>query len=82
MLEFEHGVAAGTHYLSGTGDIYEPSSELEAGAHVHVLGGNHASTGVALNESVEERRKRLLEATMIRLRSEEEELEHSCGTGR
>jgi phosphodiesterase/alkaline phosphatase D-like protein len=81
VLEFERGVAAGTHYLSGAGEFYEAVSELEPDAHVHILGGNNISSVVALNESREERRKRLLEATMLRLRKEEEELENSCGTG-
>ena len=82
MVQFEHGAAAGTHYLSGTGDAYEPASELVAEAHVHILGRDHIPLGAALNESREERRKRLLEAAMIRLRKEEEELDNSCGTGR
>jgi hypothetical protein len=80
VLEFERDAAAGTHHLAGTGDVYEPASELEAEAHVHVLGGNRVSSGAALNESREERRKKLLEATMMRMQREEEELENSCGT--
>ena len=59
------------------GDVYEPSSELEAEAHVHILGGGGMSS---LDESREDRRRRVLEATMKRLRKEEEELEQSCGT--
>ncbi|VDB90657.1 unnamed protein product [Peniophora sp. CBMAI 1063] len=53
-------------------------SELEAEARAYVLGGSGAAP--AANESVEERRRRVLEATMSRLRKEEEELEASCGT--
>jgi hypothetical protein len=47
-------------------------------AHAHVLGGS--ATAPLINESVAERRQRIIEATMNRLRKEEEELEDSCGT--
>lgn len=71
----------GTHYLSGHGDTYQPSSELEAEAQSYILGGTDSSfVGAALDESREERRRRVLEATMARLRKEDEELENSCGT--
>lgn len=79
VAEFERAQAAGMHYLSGGGDAYEPSSELEAEARAYVLGGAGGSRP-ALDESPEERRRRVLEATMGRLRREEEELEKSCGT--
>ena len=80
-MEFERDAAAGTHYLTGSGDVYyDPASELEAETtHVHILGGDQVSS--TSNESREERRKKLLEATMMRLQREEEELENSCGTG-
>ena len=77
VVEFERSASEGTHDLLGDGDVYEPSSELEAEAHVHVLGGGGMSS---LDESREDRRRRVLEATMKRLRKEEEELEQSCGT--
>ncbi|KAF8075149.1 WLM-domain-containing protein [Lyophyllum atratum] len=81
VAEFETAAAQGTHYLSGRGDVYEPSSELEAEAHVHILGGGRTTgLGPAMDDSREERRRRVLEATMARLRKEEEELEQSCGT--
>ncbi|THG94545.1 hypothetical protein EW026_g6948 [Hermanssonia centrifuga] len=79
VAEFERAATEGTHYLSSTaGDIYQPSSQLEAEAQTYVLGGT-SHTPVA-SESREERRRRLLDATMNRLRKEEEELEQSCGT--
>jgi len=81
VLEFERDVVAGTHYLAGSEDVYDPAFELEPETHVHVLGGNRVSSVATLNESREERRKKLLEATMMRLQREEEELENSCGTG-
>lgn len=81
MANFEHSVSEGTHYLSDHGsDTYQPSSELEpSGAQTHVLGG--AGSGPSLGESAEERRSRVLKATMSRLLRDEEDLEHSCGTG-
>ncbi|KAH0583034.1 hypothetical protein H2248_010919 [Termitomyces sp. 'cryptogamus'] len=80
VAEFERAAANGTHYLSEVEDTYQPSSELEAEAHSYILGGMDSS-GVALDESREERRRRVLEATMARLHKEDEELEKSCGTG-
>jgi len=73
VTEFEQS----SHVLGDSGG-YHPSSELEAEARAFVLGG----PGVApsRDESVDERRRRVLEATMTRLRKEEEELERSCGT--
>jgi hypothetical protein len=65
--------------LSGVADVYQPSSDLEAEARIQVL-GSAGTTTYSPNESVEERRRRVLEATMTRLRKEEEELEQSCGT--
>jgi hypothetical protein len=68
----------GTHYLGSDQDVYQPSSDLEAEARVHILGGGTSRD--LSSESLEERRRRILEATMNRLRKEEEEIEHSCGT--
>ena len=76
VAEYEqhtHTLDSSSHY-SGA-----PSSELEAEAHAYVLGGSGATPAVA-DESVAERRRRVLDATMARLRKEEEELEASCGT--
>lgn len=80
VAEFERAQRDGTHHLMHKGDVYEPSSELEAEAHAHVLGGGGGFSSFSLNESREERRRRMLDATMSRLRKEEEELEQSCGT--
>ncbi|KAI0339684.1 WLM-domain-containing protein [Trametopsis cervina] len=82
VAEFERAATGGAHRLDEyTSSAYEPSSELEAEARLlassHVLGGG--STPLA-TDSREERRRRVLEATMNRLKKEEEELEHSCGT--
>ncbi|KAG5653600.1 hypothetical protein H0H81_011972 [Sphagnurus paluster] len=83
VAEFEQAAAQGTHTLMGGGDVYESSSELAAEAHVHILGGGSTLSygSDASNESPEERRQRVLDATMARLQKEEEDLEKSCGTG-
>ncbi|KAG7445119.1 WLM-domain-containing protein [Guyanagaster necrorhizus] len=67
VAEFERARRDGTHSLSGLDsyDVYEPSPELEAEAHIHVLGGSGP-----FNRD-EERRRHL---------STEQELEDSCGT--
>ena len=80
VTEYERSVSAGTHYLSGGGDFYEPPSDLEADAVIqtaHVLGGG---SGAPTVNSKEEQRRRVLEAATSRLRREEEELEQNCGT--
>ena len=65
----------------GNRNVYEPSPELEVEAHTHILGGVGNSV-MSHDESREDRRRRVLEATMSRLRKDEEELEQSCGTRR
>ncbi|KAK0489298.1 WLM-domain-containing protein [Armillaria novae-zelandiae] len=79
VVEFERARDAGTHSLASleTYNAYEPSSELEVEARMQVLGG---SGSFNRDESNEERRQRLLDATMTRLRKEEQEVEDSCGT--
>jgi hypothetical protein len=79
VAEFERSTSEGTHDLMDGGDVYEPSLEHEAEAHAHILGGSGIAS-IPLNESREDRRQRVLEATISRLRREEEELEQSCGT--
>ena len=79
VADFEISVTEGTHYLSDPSDIYQPSAELPV-AHTHVLGGT--GSGSSSGESAEERRSKVLEATMNRLLRIEEDIEHSCGTGR
>jgi hypothetical protein len=82
VAQFESASRAGANRLAG-GDVYEP--ELEAEAYSNILGGasytlgGSASSGGA-QDSREERRRRILEATMSRLKKEDEELEQSCGT--
>jgi len=87
VAEYERSVSQGTHYLGGSSDYYEPSSELQAEAQEYTLGGSSVSNTALggahsslLDESREERRQRVLRATMKRLKKEEEELEQSCGT--
>ncbi|OAX40320.1 WLM-domain-containing protein [Rhizopogon vinicolor AM-OR11-026] len=75
VAEFEAAAAHGTHYLSDVRNAYQPSSNEEVEALVHVLGG----TGPQGDDTMEERRRRALEAAAARLKSEEE-LEQSCGT--
>jgi len=86
VAEYERSVSTGTHHLSGGPgyDMYQPSSELEAEARAYTLGGSGSgvSSSSLDNETQEEKRRRVLEATMNRLRKEEEEIEHSCGTGK
>ena len=80
VAEFERAKREGAHTLGGGGDVYEPERELEAEAQSFVLGGASASPRPVFGESPEDRRRRVLEATMRRLRREEEEVEMSCGT--
>ncbi|KIJ65488.1 hypothetical protein HYDPIDRAFT_110585 [Hydnomerulius pinastri MD-312] len=76
VAEFEAAEEHGTHYLSNVKGAYEPSSNEEGEALAQVLGGSR----VPLGDSVEDRRRRTLDAATARLRKEEEELEQSCGT--
>ena len=80
VAQFETSRADGAHRLGGAGDFYQPSSELEAEAQAYVLGGKTGASTPLPNETPEQRRERMLQATMSRLRKEEEELERSCGT--
>jgi hypothetical protein len=80
VAEFELAEVNGAHRLDGETDVYMPSPELsEADAHMHILGGDDVGSWV---ESAEERRRRILSATMSRISKQEEELEQQCGTGR
>ncbi|KIJ21016.1 hypothetical protein PAXINDRAFT_125633 [Paxillus involutus ATCC 200175] len=74
VAEFETAEKRGTHYLSDLRGAYEPNEEGKA--LIRILGG----TGTPLGDSIEDRRRRALEAATARLRKEEEELEKSCGT--
>ena len=73
MAEYEFSLARGTHRLVD-GDFYE-SEPSDAG---RSFGG---TPDASLPEFArEERRQRMLAAALNRLRTEEEEMEHSCGT--
>jgi len=78
VLEFERRVRDGTHTLTGDSSVYEPPDGLHVEAQAHVLGGSGPAP--ESDESVDERRRRILEATMRRLKEEEQEIENSCGT--
>ncbi|KAJ6491579.1 WLM-domain-containing protein [Mycena vulgaris] len=77
VAEFERAAVEGTHRLQG-GDMYEPEALENAALTSHVLGGRSRTSFEP--DSVEERRRRMLEAALNRLQKEEEELENSCGT--
>ncbi|KAJ7119605.1 WLM domain-containing protein [Mycena epipterygia] len=79
VAEFERAAAEGTHRLQ-EGDMYEPDALENAALTSHVLGGTSRSRNSLPADSVEERRRRMLEAALNRLQKEEEELENSCGT--
>ena len=61
---------------SSSPSLFAP--ELESEAQEYILGGSFPSGPI--NDSREERRRRALEAAVSRLRKQEEEIEHSCGT--
>ncbi|KAJ7675484.1 WLM domain-containing protein [Mycena rosella] len=79
VAEFERAAAEGTHRLQA-GDMYEPESLENDALTSHILGGSSRSPNSFNPDSVEERRRRMLEAALNRLQKEEEELENSCGT--
>ncbi|KAJ7074573.1 WLM-domain-containing protein [Mycena amicta] len=76
VAEFERAAKEGTHRLFG-GDVYEPEEAESLALTSHVLGG--ASSGLE-QDSVDDRRRRAVEAAMSRLKKQEEEIEQSCGT--
>jgi len=58
---------------------------MEAEAKTYVLGGSIDRSGgnaELSNESLEDRRRKISEATVNRLKKGEEEIEHGCGTGK
>ncbi|EJD48175.1 WLM-domain-containing protein [Auricularia subglabra TFB-10046 SS5] len=83
VAEFERTRAAGAHHLGGAGgQYYEPGLEADAHAAIlgegsYVLGGSAPSGG---DDSREGRRAKALEAAMRRLKVQEEEIEHMCGS--
>ncbi|PIL24649.1 hypothetical protein GSI_12533 [Ganoderma sinense ZZ0214-1] len=84
VAEFERARATGAHILSGRRpEFSHAGSALEAEAQEYVFGGAYTLGGTGtsdLGDSPEERRRKVLEATMNRLREEEKELEDRCGT--
>ncbi|KAM5536586.1 hypothetical protein V8D89_009681 [Ganoderma adspersum] len=84
VAEFERARATGTHFLGEKADgVMPPRSALEAEAQEYVVGGAYTLGGVGTSDpgdSQEERRRKVLQATMNRLREEEKELEDRCGT--
>jgi len=80
VAEYERSVVRGTNRLVERGDVHDPV-EAEAEAHVHVLGGMMNLSSSSSSESPEERRRRILDATIARLKKEDEEIDNSCGTG-
>lgn len=69
MAEYELSLDRGAHRLID-GDYYEPESS----------GAGGTSDSLLPEFEREERRQRMLAAALNRLRTEEEELEQSCGT--
>ncbi|KAH9913557.1 WLM-domain-containing protein [Epithele typhae] len=83
VAEFERAQAAGTHHLGSASSFDGPRPALEAEAQEYSLGGAYALGGSGVSsdtDSPEERRRKMLEATMNRLKKEEEEMEDRCGT--
>jgi len=79
LVYLERTQASRAYYLSEQ-DIYQPPSpsEVEAETHAYMLGG--PSTAPLEGDSRQDMRRRMLEATMNRLRKKKKELETSCGT--
>ena len=84
VAEFERARATGTHVLSSRHpEFSHPRSALEAEAQEYVVGGAYTLGGTGAGDSgdsPEQRRRKILEATMNRLQEEEKELEDRCGT--
>ena len=85
VAAFERAARDGAHSLSSVSDAYEPGLEVEAQdaliTGTFTLGGGPLGSAPASSGNTkEERRQRMLEATIERLRKQEEEVEHSCGT--
>ncbi|KAL4063246.1 WLM domain-containing protein [Scleroderma yunnanense] len=78
VVEFEATQVQGTHYLVDVRGTYQPTSNEDEEAAGHVLGGSDTP----LTDSIEDRRRRVLEAATSRLAKQDEELEQSCGTAK
>ncbi|CAE6377403.1 unnamed protein product [Rhizoctonia solani] len=78
VVEYEQSVRAGSHRLSAgmRHNDRSANTEREAVVNTFVLGGEIGPAST--EESREERRKRILEATISRLEQEEKEIEDRC----
>lgn len=81
VAEFERSTKAGTHTLSNTSSYEDRMSniEREAAVQAFVLGGGSSTPSAHTADSREERRQRILMATISRLEKEEKEIEDRCG---
>lgn len=81
VAEFERSVKAGTHVLSDAAGYEDRASniEREAAVQAFVLGGGSSPQPTHASDSREERRQRILAATVSRLEQEEKEIEDRCG---
>ncbi|SNX88080.1 uncharacterized protein MEPE_06791 [Melanopsichium pennsylvanicum] len=79
IAAFEQSKQNGAHQLI-EGHVYEPSAPTPCSGSSggHRLGGTWSSSNQA--NTAEERRQRILMATMRRLEREEQEIEQSCGS--
>lgn len=80
VAEFERSVKVGTHTLSDTNGYEDRTSNIEREAVVQafVLGGDSSTPSTHMADSREERRQRILAATVSRLEQEEKEIEDRC----
>lgn len=80
---FEKGKQDSTHRLI-QGDVYEPSAPTLSSGVSSSSGGGHrlggTANGVGETVTAQERRQRILMATMRRLEREEQEIEQSCAS--
>jgi hypothetical protein len=80
IAQFERDQKRGTHSFN-EGEVYEP--EIEAyGARSQLIGGSNVlggSAGGHAADSREERRLRVLQATLARIQKEEKDIEDRCG---
>jgi len=80
VAQFEVSAREGAHTLMGSGAIYEPASDSIVGGLVggtNVLGGGGGHSELL---TIEERRKRTVEAAMKRFEEQEKEIEDKCAT--
>ncbi|KAG8744984.1 hypothetical protein FRC10_009092 [Ceratobasidium sp. 414] len=81
VAEFERSVQAGSNTLSSSVDTYEDHAsnvQREAAVQAFVLGGGTNPESPHTSENREERRRRILTATVARLEQEEREIDDRC----